>query len=385
MHTLRPQKINQDIHSHLVTSNLGSRYLLKQTVTNRARVPDRAIELALVGLALEERGDCFERIAFNYQPLLLRAAFTLSALRSGLLRHLVLLSHPFLSGDERVPQPGIEPGRPNWALGCKPSLTANSSTGGYRKTLNAGTVKLLRGLTVPAWFFRPFSAALLPLPWCSSRSPDLSHNREQIRCNLPRFRNSGISQSVTPTSTFTDYDYVAVGAQFIKHSINAANCQASGSVNALHDFPASDRVILSQYLLPVEQQKNRIVPRIRACSQRYNAVSELHDFVETLIDCGSLRLRRDISIRCGCRNNCERAFGGNTRTRFNQFLESRELRLHDLYGASGFKLISAQFYLQTIGVIHRVCLSYYDVRILRPQSLCVKAIRQQDFHREVNA
>src|SRR5208283_2090490 len=81
----------------------------------------------------EEFGDCFLRIAFNDKSLLLRSRFTLSALRFWLLWHVVLLSRRFSFGVEGVPQPGIGPGRSERARGCKPRLSANSSTGAYNK------------------------------------------------------------------------------------------------------------------------------------------------------------------------------------------------------------------------------------------------------------
>jgi hypothetical protein len=52
-----------------------------------------------------------------------------------------------------VPPPGFEPGRPNWARGCKPRLTANSSTGGHVAP-NVGTGAGLR----------------MPFPLCLGRS-----------------------------------------------------------------------------------------------------------------------------------------------------------------------------------------------------------------------
>src|SRR5260370_42530879 len=74
----------------------------------------------------EEFGDCFLRIAFNYQSLLLRTRFTLSALRLWFFGHLALLSHC----THLVPEPGIGPGRPEWARDCKSRLSASSSTRG---------------------------------------------------------------------------------------------------------------------------------------------------------------------------------------------------------------------------------------------------------------
>ena len=185
----------------------GSRYLLKRPCKIRARVPDEGIGLALLGLALEERGDCLERIAFNDQPFLLRAGFTLLTLGFWLLTHvIVVLSYRFLSGTKIVPQPGIEPERLEWARGCKPRLSASSSTGGYSKAPNAGAVTPVKTSTVPAWFFRPFSAALnlsslvlLPLSAfsLSERAKNVHDSSEQINLfesEVQRKLNKGIRQ-----------------------------------------------------------------------------------------------------------------------------------------------------------------------------------------------
>jgi hypothetical protein len=138
------------------------------------------------GWLLEEFGDSFLRIAFNDQSLLLWPRFTLSALRLLLFGHLVLLSHRFSLGVKVIPQPGIEPGRPNWALGCKPSLTANSSTGGCKEALNAGAVTPCKVPPVPA-LFGPISAALKPSS--SENPPKKSSERNVLVGNwrgLPR-------------------------------------------------------------------------------------------------------------------------------------------------------------------------------------------------------
>jgi len=68
-------------------------------------------------------------IAFNDQPLFSGSAFTLSALRFWLFRHLVLLSRQFRLRVDLVPQPGIGPGCPKRARECKSRLYASSSTG----------------------------------------------------------------------------------------------------------------------------------------------------------------------------------------------------------------------------------------------------------------
>jgi hypothetical protein len=112
-------------------------------------------------LRSEEFGDSLFWIAFNDESLLLRPRFTLSALRLWLFGHLVLLSHPFLYG-EKVPQPGIEPGRPVGSRECKSRLSTSSSTGACsRKALTVGAVMPLKTSPVPT-FFGPISAALKP-------------------------------------------------------------------------------------------------------------------------------------------------------------------------------------------------------------------------------
>jgi hypothetical protein len=113
---------------------------------------------------LEERVYGDHGIAFNDESFLLGSGFTLSALRLWFLRHPVLLSQRFLSVAlvKMVPQPGIGPGRPEWARGCKPRLSASSSTGAHcKKAKNAGAVMPAKTSPVPA-LFGPINAALTP-------------------------------------------------------------------------------------------------------------------------------------------------------------------------------------------------------------------------------
>jgi hypothetical protein len=84
------------------------------------------IRFALARLIFEELRDCLERIAFDDQSLLLGSGFTLSALRFWFLWHLGLSSYC----TKLVPEPGIGPGRLVRARGCKPRLSASSSTRG---------------------------------------------------------------------------------------------------------------------------------------------------------------------------------------------------------------------------------------------------------------
>jgi hypothetical protein len=80
----------------------------------------------------EKRVNSLLRIAFNYQALFSGSWFTLSTFGFLFFWHLVL-SYLFRQrGPEMVPQPGLEPGRLNWARGCKPRLSANFSTGGRK-------------------------------------------------------------------------------------------------------------------------------------------------------------------------------------------------------------------------------------------------------------
>lgn|SRR5450759_819141 len=118
----------------------------------------------------EEFGDCLLRIGFNDQSFLLRSGFSFSALQFWLLCHVVLLSHRFSAWVKVMPQPGIGPGRREWARGCKPRLSASSSTGAYKKALNVGTVTPAETSPVPT-LLGPISAALEPSSsWSSSKS-----------------------------------------------------------------------------------------------------------------------------------------------------------------------------------------------------------------------
>lgn len=110
----------------------------------------------LLSRFLQERVDSYLRVS-NDEAFFLRSALTFGGfLRLG---HRVLSSTWYLVGEKVVPQPGIGPGRPEWALGCKPSLSAISSTGGQKGTF-AGALNSLKrnivirdlvGLGIVAW------------------------------------------------------------------------------------------------------------------------------------------------------------------------------------------------------------------------------------------
>src|ERR1700679_903172 len=85
------------------------------------------------------------------QSFLAGSGFTLLGLRLWLLGHGILLSSRFWFGEKLVPQPGIGPGvPPEWSRGCKPRLSAISSTGGQR-TSDVGTGDPSK-YAVPTWF-----------------------------------------------------------------------------------------------------------------------------------------------------------------------------------------------------------------------------------------
>ena len=112
---------------------------------------------------LEKRVDGLLRIAFDNQTFPLWSGLILLAfwLRLRFLRHGIELSYRFLSAAlVMVPQPGIGPGRHEWARGCKPRLSANSSTGAH-KALNVGAVTPRKVSPAPT-YSGPISAALIP-------------------------------------------------------------------------------------------------------------------------------------------------------------------------------------------------------------------------------
>src|ERR1039458_8114708 len=114
---------------------------------------------------LEERvyGDL--RVAFNDQPFLLGSGFTLSTLRFWLLAHFVLLSHRFLSGEKVVPQPGIGPGKPGMGTRLQTAPVCQFQHWGTKNSeLDAVAGSPVKSSPATAWFIRPTSAALLPLP-----------------------------------------------------------------------------------------------------------------------------------------------------------------------------------------------------------------------------
>src|SRR5205823_3798748 len=144
--------------------------------------------------------------------------------------------------DDLVPQPGIEPGRLNWARGCKPRLYANFSTGAQAKS-DVGTEGLERA--VPALFGQ--SGAALSLSSSSIVSLNSRDNLEQLACGGTRLRQSCVSEAITTPPAFSNDDNVAVAGELIKHSISASDCETTSSGDTLHDFRARDSFVLSQH------------------------------------------------------------------------------------------------------------------------------------------
>src|SRR5207245_5485742 len=107
--------------------------------------------------------------------------FTFLPLRFWLFRHLVLLSRR-LSVEVGMPRPGIGPGSPEWARGCKPRLSASSSTGAYEKALNVGTVTACQLPPVPTCS-GSISAALNLSSWRLSFLKS-GNKRDQVVGNL---------------------------------------------------------------------------------------------------------------------------------------------------------------------------------------------------------
>src|SRR6267154_2397913 len=134
----------------------GTRYLLKRGGMEYGRI-SAGEELVALFQEFCERG---LRVAFDNQAFLFRPTFTFCAFHLGFFSHLSLISHKFLAGVNKVPQPGIEPGRPNWARDCKSRLYANSSTGA-QDVPDMGMVTPCQVSPIPTFFGRS-SAALQP-------------------------------------------------------------------------------------------------------------------------------------------------------------------------------------------------------------------------------
>ena len=193
----------------------GSRYLLKTTPNNQSAFGQASIAgLALLWLLLEERIYGALRIADD-KPLLLWTGFILLAFRIRFFRHLILLSQWFPFGVDVVPQPGIGPGRPNWARACKARSSANSDTGA-QSTLNVGAVMLAKASPVPTCS-GPISAALLP---SSSLNASLNYSeRNVIVCNFYGF----------PSVKHPPFPFLAINLFF-----GAINKPTQNFVNAGH-------------------------------------------------------------------------------------------------------------------------------------------------------
>lgn len=143
-----------------------------------AAARDDAGGLLLRGFLAEKGVDCLLRVG-DLQPFLLRPRLTLLGLRLRFLGHFALLSHCQFQL-VKVPQPGLEPGRPIRTRECKSRLSANSSTGAHISKLDVRAGSPSTSSPALTWFFRPSSAALPLLTSRSSFSPlqSLRDNRQ---------------------------------------------------------------------------------------------------------------------------------------------------------------------------------------------------------------
>jgi hypothetical protein len=135
---------------------IGSEYLLKITPITACSFLS-FWRSALVGFPLEKPVYCACGIASYDKPFLFRSALAFRTLAFWFLRHLELSYRTRRMDLKLVPQPGLEPGCPEWARDCKSRSYAISDTGG-----NAGTVT-----AVPAsskWWFIRFGVILRPSP-----------------------------------------------------------------------------------------------------------------------------------------------------------------------------------------------------------------------------
>lgn len=189
----------------------GNRYLLKQPLKQVSEIfPDgQHGDLGL--LFAEELTDCIGGIAANDEPFLLWSGLCLLL---GLLRHCVLLSLRLLSRVLLVPVAGVGPAHPEWALGCKPSLSASSSTRALEESLEAVVGRPVKTSPTTAWFLRPSSAAL------------------SLSSFFVLSRVAYTSGSIGPKHTNHRGDYIAVSFGEVCRILNESACHA-GNRHAL--------------------------------------------------------------------------------------------------------------------------------------------------------
>lgn len=137
----------------------------------------------LGGLFLEQLGEDFTRIAADYEAFLFRSTF---ALFLRLLRHLIVISHSFLSGENLVPRPGIGPGW-SYPRECKSRLSTSSSTGA-QEAQDVRAVDPFKDSPAPT-LFEPSSAALNPssLRTSCALKTRLGHGNDQVICEGASF------------------------------------------------------------------------------------------------------------------------------------------------------------------------------------------------------
>ena len=309
----------------------------------------------LGGLLLEELCQRGFGMLCDYEPFLLRPTLGLfPPFLIGFFRHLNIVSHRNFSAEENgMPQPGIEPGSPEWARGCKPRLSANSSTGAQR-VLDTGTVTPCKVSPVPV-LFRPSSAALNPSSSFSSANP-LRHDCEQLSSELPRFGESRIGESIRLASVLPDNNHITVSRHFFKQTINARDGKSTSGSNSRHHLRTCNAVVGTEDFLSVKHEQYCILDASRTHSQRNNAVFRTHDSIKRGIGFwhwrSGFRGRRIFQVREARWRRIYRLF----RQRGNQVHESFHLLLHNGDRTFSLKFVNSNLELLTVGIVHRFLL-----------------------------
>ena len=168
-----------------------------------------------------------------------------------------------------VPQPGIGPGRPEWARGCKPRLSANSSTGAHNKAPNVGAVTPAQGFSRP-YFFRAGQRGPKSFSWRSSsaRKNQSGNRRNQFLCDGARFRAACIRKPVFLSPPLPEGHYVTVFGQLVEDAIQSRSAVSASSGQAGKKFGTRYRVITANRFLPVEHNDNRIMNGRRSHRKR---------------------------------------------------------------------------------------------------------------------
>ena len=122
------------------------------------------------------------------------------------------------------------------------------------------------------------------------------------------------------------------------------------SFQAIYEFAAGNSIVTTKCFLPEKQQYQRVLKRVGVRRERYNASLHFYDFVQCWRTIGNWPDGEGLGLFCWLFSRLMLGLG----LRVGQkFLESRKLRLDDLWRTLGLEFVVTNLYSKFV-LFHKV-------------------------------